>query len=176
MHSHPIIHSVYLTAWLASLLFFVSRAELNRWIPAWPRVRRLLDSSGAVLLWGHIMVAYWITHQGSHAAAVQHVAERTEQMTGIRSGLGIYANFAVAIAWSAAALWPARHEWSPHVVRAIEVFLWLMFLSACIPFAQPASAVVFTLVAMGVLLSRFVAAVFGPAGGDDTSSERERVD
>lgn len=147
---------VYFTAWLATLLFLGSRLRIS-FFPSqfWDRV-------GVVCLWIHIVVAYALTHGWSHQLAVEHVARRTDEMTGIRSGFGIYLNFLVAIVWTWLAyaartesLVPATVESSPQASGlrnwrinwriAVEVFLGLMFFSASVVFADWASAVCFSI-------------------------------
>lgn len=145
---------VFISAWIATLLFFVSRLR-SLMEERCARLRKWLDHGGAVLLWIHILLAYVLTHQSSHAAAVEHVAERTEAMTGIRSGAGVYANFLVAAVWTITSTWdgsqPRGKPPAPWRIAA-EVFLWLMFICASVVFALPVSAAVFSIL-IGIVIA-----------------------
>lgn len=148
---------VLISAWIASVLFFLSRANATRWVSVWPRVAIWLNQTGAVAMWVHIFIAYWIAHGGSHEVAVEHVAKRTYEAVGLQIGIGIYANFAVAMVWTttAFACKQGGELESPGRGRVFsEVFLWFMFLCATIPFAHRWTAAVFSCLAVLVLLSR----------------------
>lgn len=139
------------------MLFFLSRANATRWVSVWPRVASVLNQTGAIAMWIHIIIAYWLAHGGSHTAAVEHVARRTYDAMGWQSGIGIYANFVVTLVWTVTAFADKQFVERDHLRRArvfSEVFLWFMFLCATIPFAQPLTAAVFSCVAVLVLLSR----------------------
>ena len=75
-------------------------------------------------------------------AAVAHVAIRTEEAVGVRTGMGIYANFLTAILWPLCAFEciPSR---SQIMRRMIDGFLWMMFISATVVFADRVSAILF---------------------------------
>lgn len=100
------------------------------------------------MLWVHIGVAYWLAHDWSHAEAMEFVAERTESMIGVRSGVGIYANFVVALVWSGLVcrVFFSRRDTGSRQSRIgwlAECFLWAMFFSAAVVFAKPISAACF---------------------------------
>lgn len=137
---------VYVTAWMTTILFLAARLKGPP-----PAFLRWSDLCGIVVLWSHIVLAYWLTHAGSHAAAVEHVAEQTDSMIGLRTGVGIYANFGVAI------LWPLQvFEFIPEGTgrRISELALWFMFFCASVVFAQPTTAVIFTILFVLVAISR----------------------
>ena len=137
---------VYFSAWLAAACFFIGRLRFQISSAERNRIQHRLDIVGVIILWIHIALAYAIAHDGSHEAAVEHVASRTQEMIGIHSGLGIYANFAVALSWTWLATLQAYT--SAKLTFAINGFLWLMFLAACIPFATFYSASFFTALAI----------------------------
>ena len=139
---------MYATAWISALLFFASQLSSAR-IPITSASWRLyLSRLGAGVMWLHIGCAYWLTHAGSHRAAVEHVANRTEEFLGLRSGLGIYANFLAALAWSWLALSSSRMTLAK---RVAIVFLWCMWISATIIFAQPVSRLFFAALVVAIL-------------------------
>lgn len=138
---------VFVSAWLAAALFFWARLHgLSE------ASKKRLDRSGTVLLWLHILIAYVLTHQGSHSAAMEHVAIRTEETVGIRSGLGIYANFLTAFLWPLCAFDCIPFH-SPMMRQITEGFLWMMFISASVVFADRTSAILFAVLIMIVACS-----------------------
>lgn len=137
---------VYVSAWVSSFCFFASRSNLISLNP----YLRFVDATGCVILWLHILLAYYFVHDGSHSAAVAHVAERTRDTVGIETGVGIYANFLVAGVWSALLLMESSSRLRR---RAAEAFLWVMFISASILFAQWQSASAFTVIVLLVGIS-----------------------
>lgn len=156
------IDPVYLTAWLSALLFFTSRmfsagssatkstrakSSVLRTLVSRPQQsgwRKRLNIAGLLTLAVHILLAFWLNHHFSHTAAEEHVANRTEAFLGVRSGLGIYANWLVLAVWSYQAFSTRRHV-------IAELFLWAMFVFASIVFAQPGSSAFFLVVASAAL-------------------------
>ena len=148
---------VLISAWFAGVLFLASEAvskssmspnglgngDLQRpkhFVHRW-ELADWLGIAGLVVLCVHIVLAYWITHEGSHRAAVDHVAEETEQVISVRNGSGIYFNFLTVLVW-AAYLWiPKPSVYS----RVAAIYLWLMFFSAAVVFATPRVAAAFSL-------------------------------
>jgi hypothetical protein len=53
----------------------------------------------------HVLCAFAFYHDWSHAAAYAETARQTEAMTGIRSGSGLYLNYAFGLGWIAVVLW-----------------------------------------------------------------------
>ncbi len=171
---------VYLSAWMTSLLFFASRARLVLWLPRWCRLRWALDIAGIASLCVHIVSAYWLAHDWSHDAAIEHVAQRTYDLIGIRSGLGIYANFFVVIAWTVLALAerrklqgsrPCKEECWGNARLGLEIFLWLMFISASIVFAKPISAAVFSMIALASAATGWISRRHDVGGRENGSGQ-----
>ncbi|MEC8554987.1 MAG: hypothetical protein VXZ82_08285 [Planctomycetota bacterium] len=156
---------VFVSAWLAAALFFWARLHGLREAP-----KKRLDQSGAVLLWLHILIAYVLTHQGSHSAAVEHVAIRTEETVGIRSGIGIYANYLTAFLWSLCAFTCITSH-SQMMRWMIEGFLWMMFISASVVFAERTSSIVFAVLSLAVACS-YLARSGHPSQNWNTRSDR----
>jgi hypothetical protein len=67
--------------------------------------RRWLWTLGCGLVGLHIAAAMIFVHHGSHAAAVEETARRTEALFGWRFGGGVYFNYAFALLWTADAAW-----------------------------------------------------------------------
>ena len=61
----------------------------------------------------HVLIAFHLLHEWSHAAAYEHVMRRTQEMTGVASGVGLYFNYAFGALWIADTLvWWRRFDWS----------------------------------------------------------------
>lgn len=76
---------------------------------------RWLWTTALVLHLVHVLLAFHFVHGWSHAAAVQHTAERTEAVFSIYFGGGIYFNHAFAVAWllDVAGIWFAAWKNAP---------------------------------------------------------------
>lgn len=61
-------------------------------------------TAGAALLTIHVVVAMFLVHGGSHAAAVAATAERTREAFGVDAGYGVWFNYACVLVWSVDAL------------------------------------------------------------------------
>ncbi len=144
---------VAITAWFSALLFFISRAKFDGLIQNWSRKRQFMNCCGVLLLWLHIALAFAVVHAWSHVVAERHVADRTEAVMGIRTGIGIYANWITAILWT----YSAWDRTAVKLYRArtwiTELILWFMFINAAIVFANTTSAVVFAIIAVLVVAS-----------------------
>jgi hypothetical protein len=101
----------------------------------WTGPARLWWTAGAILLVGHILLAYGLAHGWSHAAAVEHTRLETYRQTGWNSGLGIWFNWATLAIWLMDVGWlwfPQRHA-----------FLWRPFAQSWLAFMFVQSAIVF---------------------------------
>ena len=97
-------------------------------------------TAGALLLVGHTILAFQIRHGWSHGAALAETARRTEQMTGVASGTGLYLNYLFIALWIAeAAWWWLRPRGYLHRHRAVDVsmfaFFVFMFVNGAVVFA-----------------------------------------
>ncbi len=64
-------------------------------------------TAGCVALAAHILCAFHCLHDWSHAAALQHTAERTAEVTGWHWPGGLYINYLFLAFWA----WDAVHVW-----------------------------------------------------------------
>lgn len=120
------------------------------------RVARWLWTAGCVLFLLHVAAAFHFRHGGSHAAAFDHVRQRTLHDTGWDSGIGLYLNYAFGVLWLAnTILWWRRTDW-PEQRRAYwivqSLFAFMICQATAIfgpPFWRPVGvAVVLLLIAL----------------------------
>jgi hypothetical protein len=99
-------------------------------------------TAGAALLVVHVLLAFHVAHHWDHADALRHTAERTQALTGVRSGAGVYLNYLVMTVWTADAAywWRAgadryRRRRRP-VAAGVHGFLLFMAFNATVVFAD----------------------------------------
>lgn len=78
---------------------------LSRRRSRWLAFARLAWTLGCAFFLAHVASAFTYYHHWSHAAAYLATAERTEELTGLRWGGGIYFNYIFALAWLADVGW-----------------------------------------------------------------------
>ncbi len=101
---------------------------------------RILWTVGVGLFVFHVLCAFNVYHDWSHAHAYQHTAEVTERYTGWKVGVGIYFNYVFLIVWLGDALawwlWPASYPRRTRVFTlAIHLFLFFMAFNGAVVFA-----------------------------------------
>jgi hypothetical protein len=94
---------------------------------------------GAVWLGIHTIAAMGIAHGWSHAAAVEHTARRSAELTGTPFGAGAWLNYACLMVWAIDAAWwglaPASFSKRPVWIAAlIHGYLAFIVVNACIVF------------------------------------------
>jgi len=90
---------------------------------------RAAFTAGALLLAVHTAAAFQFHHGWSHAAAVADTALRTEQMTGVASGSGLYLNYAFLALWLAeAGWWWLRPRAYLHRARLADALVFAVFV------------------------------------------------
>ncbi|MGC1273084.1 MAG: hypothetical protein WBC44_05215 [Planctomycetaceae bacterium] len=95
------------------------------------RTRRGLWTVGLVLYLAHVVAAFHFVHHWSHAAAWEETARQTFELTGWRSGAGLWANYAFTLLWlgDAVAWWttglnfPQRCRRTAMVVQVVFAIL-----------------------------------------------------
>ena len=121
--------AVVLTIWTALLLYAAGEhGRTRRPAAAWARPVWLL---GAAAYLAHVAAAFATHHGWSHAAAYEYTAARTEALSGLAWGGGLWANYAFTVLWVGEALWwqmwPESHAgrsraWKP-AVRGAFLFM-----------------------------------------------------
>jgi hypothetical protein len=94
------------------------------------RLRR--PSSVAAILWTtafafmavHVGLAFHLVHHWSHREAFDATARQTAEVFGVRSGGGIYANYALLLVWAVEVVNWWRGRWSGYA-QAFLAFMWL---------------------------------------------------
>ncbi|MFT7633258.1 MAG: hypothetical protein ACI87E_004313 [Mariniblastus sp.] len=89
----------------------------------------LLGSFASLL---HAITTMVFFHGGSHELAFEDTAQKTEQLLGIRVGLGIYCNYAFVIAWLFDAIWwisSSRSYLTRHRAITWTVIGFLLFIA-----------------------------------------------
>ena len=100
------------------------------------RAARWLWTIGCVVFLIHIAAAFHLVHGWSHAAAHEHVLNRTRDSTGLVSGMGLYVNYGFALLWVAdTILWWRNLNWveRPIPFRIVQgIFAFLMLQSTAV--------------------------------------------
>ena len=107
------------TIWLALLTYVtseVTRAGLwtheNVTSDRWARVYMTIS---VLCYTAHVLSAFAVHHDWSHAAAYEYTAQVTADFTGVRSGAGIFVNYGFSALWLSETVW----WWvSPHTYRS----------------------------------------------------------
>jgi hypothetical protein len=85
---------------------------------------RIVWTLGAVLLVLHVVVAIFLVHDGSHAAAVAATAEQTREAFGVDAGYGVWFNYACVAIWVAdvVRMWLGGE----HALAKRDAWFWLV--------------------------------------------------
>jgi hypothetical protein len=112
----------------------------------------------------HVAFAFQFLHHWSHAAAVEHAARRTFEVTGVEFGGGIYVNYAFTLLWVAdVVLWWRRSlagkSISPVYYWAVHAVFGFMMFNATVVFGPAfwkwiAAAALSVIVSLRILLPR----------------------
>ncbi len=128
---YPTIHASLLLYAAALILLLIARR---------PILARFLYTLGLVLLFIHVALAYHFFHHWSQAHVLQHTADQTFAMTGVRSSAGVYLNYLFMGLWLIDAIWwwgrPAgayrlRHK---SITLSLHGFLLFIIVNAAIVF------------------------------------------
>ena len=93
------------TIWLALGLYAAAQVARRRSMTAGGGVDRWLLTLGSGLYVCHVLLAFDVHHDWSHAAAYAATAAQTEALTGWRWGGGIYINYLFSALWVSEAAW-----------------------------------------------------------------------
>jgi hypothetical protein len=102
---------------LAADILIADPTKRDRWA-------RWTWTVGCTVYLMHVAFAFQFLHHWSHAAAVEHTARRTFEVTGSEFGAGIYVNYAFTVLWVAdVALWWRRSLTGKPIA---PLYYWLM--------------------------------------------------
>jgi hypothetical protein len=126
------------------------------------RLARCLWTLGLAALAAHLVLAFWLAHGWSHAAAVEHVRE----VGG--SGAGIVVNYLFAVLWAADVVWwwaaPAGHARRPWWVGVLlHGFLAFVVVNATVVFGPPERRAAYS-VALGLVAALALERSARPSG------------
>lgn len=133
-----------LTLWTVRLAvagYFIGAALRAEPGPIGRSVARAAWTAGCILYLAHVVCAFHFYHHWSHAAAWQHTAERTSELSGWKWGGGIYFNYAFTLVWLADTLrwWLVGGRPMPRWLAVVtQAFLWFMVFNATVVFGHGA--------------------------------------
>jgi hypothetical protein len=131
-----------------------------------PRFARFAWTLGVLTLALHLVLAFWLAHGWSHAAAVEHVRE----VGGF--GWGIVVNYLFAAVWLTDVIWwwakPAGHANRPRWVGwAIHGFLFAVMVNATVVFGPPEHELAYAVLVAILAVSWY----FSSAGRNDNGRD-----
>ena len=131
----PIIH------WTARIAFLLYAVALAAWLVRRPRVARLAWTCGLVLYLAHVAAAFHFRHHWSHDAAYEETARQTAELFGMRSGAGLYWNYAFTAVWACDAIWmwwnAETYRWRRRwIAMVIHSFMAFLFINATMVFVS----------------------------------------
>lgn len=127
---------VSLTAYTVSVVLQLARVQSAAARIAWV--------AGCAAFAGHVVSAFHFYHDWSHTAAWQETERQTTEVTGFRTGIGLYLNYLFTVVWLADAGWwlaagdlryAARRR---RVWVSLHVFFLFMIVNGAIVFAAGA--------------------------------------
>jgi hypothetical protein len=130
------------TAWLALLFYFVAASKMLwldwlDWAGRTPlgRIARWCWTLGCAAFVIHVSVAFHFYHHWSHAAAVEHVRERS----GV--GEGIFVSYLFTLAWAIDVAWwwlrPTSYGNRPRWIdRVLHAFMFFMVFAATVVYGE----------------------------------------
>ncbi len=130
-----------LTLWSARLAFLLYAAALAAWLTGKPRPARVAWALGFLVYLSHVVSAFHFHHHWSHAAAYEETARRTAELFGVRSGSGLYCNYAFTAVWALDVIWiwssPETYRRRPRsIAAATHSFMAFMFFNATVAFVS----------------------------------------
>jgi hypothetical protein len=141
MHSGELLTRV--TIWIALGLYAAGTALLllARGRHGWIINARAAWTMGCLLFLTHVASAFAYFHDWSHAAAYAETARQTAEMTGFRSGGGLYLNYLFGVAWLGAVAWwwraPGSFLGRPRWVRGLwHGFMLFMIFNGTVVFGN----------------------------------------
>jgi hypothetical protein len=125
---------------LALYAFALAGKMLGKRNPCWLPPARWAWTLGCVAYLGHVFCAFEFRHGWSHAAAYGETARRTEEMSGLDWGGGLYLNYLFTAVWVGDVLWwwlaPGGYERRPRWLGGmVPGFLGFMAFNGAVVFA-----------------------------------------
>ena len=140
------------TLWTARISFLLYVLAIALRLTRRDRTARFVWSTAFAAFACHMIAAFEFEHHWSHADAYDSTARKTDALTGLDWGGGLYANYAVAIVWLVDVLWwlmrPSNYLHRPAAIEGIvQGFLAFLWFNATVVFGhgpiQPLGAVAF---------------------------------
>jgi hypothetical protein len=127
--------------WSARVAFLLYVAALAGWLTGKNRLARLAWTCGFLAYLIHVGAAFHFHHHWSHSAAYEETARRTAELFGVRSGGGLYCNYAFTVVWALDVVWiwqsaetyRRRPRW---IGWAVHSFIAFMFFNATVIFVS----------------------------------------
>jgi hypothetical protein len=134
----------FLTRWTVRLAMVLYVVGLGTWMLAgtrasWLRAARLAWTIGCGFFLAHVICTFGFVHHWNHAAAYAETARRTEELTGISWGGGLYLNYAFTVLWAADVgfWWRSLDRSRPgRIGIMIQVFLAFIAFNATVVFGS----------------------------------------
>lgn len=104
------------------------------------KIVRLIWTIGGLFYLAHVLVAFGAIHEWSHARAWEHVAARTEQLTGVSSGAGLILNHVATAIWliDMVCWWRDGNWWKRRLSRwMVHPYLGFLVFQATVVFGPP---------------------------------------
>ncbi|MEO1367922.1 MAG: hypothetical protein AAFX50_12170 [Acidobacteriota bacterium] len=135
-----------ITVWLALIGYLAgpSAALVGRGDPAWQRSARTIYSWGLAFFLAHVALAFHVYYGWSHREAYVQTAQETFEVTGRRSGVGLYLNYLFTVLWCLdVADWRRRgvagfRRRPPWIDVALHGFFLFMAFNATVVFEEGA--------------------------------------
>ncbi len=108
----------------------------------------------------HVVCAFHFRHHWNHDTAIQHTADMTERVVGLKWGGGLYINYVFLLCWGCSAIHGFRHQGSSTpanrwLTTGLHVFAAFMMFNATAIFG-PAWWWIPTLVVIAAVVWRLV--------------------
>ncbi|MEM9557300.1 MAG: hypothetical protein AAGC60_23780 [Acidobacteriota bacterium] len=119
----------YLAGPLAAL---AGRAAGSRRLNRWRRRARFVYSCGFVAFMVHVVAAFHVFYEWSHSVALAETARQTAELTGARSGAGLWLNYLYLLVWALDVAWwwrvdvivhARRRAWATALIHGFFVFI-----------------------------------------------------
>ncbi len=129
------------TIWLALALYAASQIARRRPAVASGHSGRSLLAVGWALFLTHVILAFDVHYDWSHAAAYAETATQTEALTGLRWGGGLYVNYLFGLVWLGEVWWwwraDERYLHRPAwIERAVRGFFLFMIVNGAVVFVE----------------------------------------